>query len=74
MTVVNFLCRREIATMEKKVKIATIGAVAVITSALLIMSSTQPLQESTVPDVRPVYKRQRISEPVAHEILSHKRS
>ncbi|WP_312059071.1 DUF6550 family protein [Anaerotignum sp.] len=40
--------------LKKKVKIATIGAVAVITSALIIMSSTHPQQEPTAREVCPV--------------------
>ena len=54
MTVVNFLCRRETLILKKKVKIATIGAVAVIMSALIVISSTHPQQEPTAREVRPV--------------------
>ena len=40
--------------LKKTVKIATIGAVAMITSALIVMSSTHPQQEPTAREVIPV--------------------
>lgn len=51
MTVVNFLCRREMLMMKKKVKITAAVSVAII--SLIIPLYNQPPQEAPVPDTSP---------------------